>query len=430
MLLHFILILLFFLFIPFISIVFGGVTLSLIYRLKGIKENNNQYIRFSRDLVETLTINKSIGIVIGIVPLLTSILVFAQLLHSTGAGTVILMVIAFVLNTIGLILIYTYRYSFTINSIFGSIKEYNPNEEVHQAIKKYYEGTGLLSTKSAVAGVISLFFALWLFIGGITISVHPEIWKDSLKLVYFLFSWHVLSAFMQFIAAAFAITGGAILFAFFYWEGGKNNLDDDYKNFVKTAAVRISFTGTLLLPLFMVTGVLGLPVSALSTWVFGASAIALILIFIAYNFLYAMVKESSIKYSGHLFFALLFVLLTFIVKDQLAMSNSTKVQTAILSANFDKYLAELKGGGKVAEVSGEEIYQVRCSSCHKFDVKLVGPPYKETMPKYEGKVNDLVAFILNPKKVNPAFPPMPNPGLKPNEAKAVAEYILKTYKTK
>ena len=87
-----------------------------------------------------------------------------------------------------------------------------------------------------------------------------------------------------------------------------------------------------------------------------------------------------------------------------------------------------KSAGGIGVISGADIYKTRCSACHRFDQKLVGPPYKETMPKYAGNVDKLVAFIKNPGKVNPAFPPMPNPGLKPAEARAVAKYILEEYK--
>ena len=37
------------------------------------------------------------------------------------------------------------------------------------------------------------------------------------------------------------------------------------------------------------------------------------------------------------------------------------------------------------------------------------------------------AFIRNPVKVDPAYPPMPNPGLKPQEAEAVATYMLEHF---
>jgi len=430
MLLHYMLMLVFFLFIPFISIVFGGVALSVYFRIKGAKQKNTLFTRFANDLVETLTINKSTGIILGIVPVLTALLIYSQLLHSTGAGTVILLAIVFILNTVSLILIYTYRYSSKMNSVFSEIKNYEQKDEIQQTLNKYLKGTDVLIHKSAVAGIVILLVSLWLFTGSLIIAVNVDTWNDSLKLVMALFSWKVLAAFLQMLAAAFALTGGAILFAFFYWEGGKASLDEEYRNLVKVTAIKIAFAGAILQPVLLVVNLLGVPAASLSASMFGLSALSLILLFLAYNFLYAMLRDSTIKYSGHVFFALLFALLAVIVKDQLAMGNSTKVQTAILSANYDTYLAALKGTGKTVEISGEEVYQVRCSSCHKFDVKLVGPPYKQTMPKYEGKVNDLVAFILNPKKVNPDYPPMPNPGLKPNEAKAVAEYILKTYKTK
>ncbi|MFA7229220.1 MAG: c-type cytochrome, partial [Melioribacteraceae bacterium] len=84
--------------------------------------------------------------------------------------------------------------------------------------------------------------------------------------------------------------------------------------------------------------------------------------------------------------------------------------------------------GTAAPVSGLDIYNGKCIACHNFDRKIVGPPYNQTLPKYEGKKDLLVKYILNPVKINPEYPAMPNQGLKPNEADAVAEYLLTTYK--
>ena len=110
-LLHYILMLIMFLFIPFISILFGGTVLSIYYRRRGLNEKNPMFIRFAHDVIETLTINKSLGIILGIVPLLTSVLIFAQLLHNSASPAVYYLFISFVLTTIAVILIYTYRYS-------------------------------------------------------------------------------------------------------------------------------------------------------------------------------------------------------------------------------------------------------------------------------------------------------------------------------
>src|SRR5690554_3453548 len=116
-LLHYMLILILFLFVPFISMVFGGTILSLIYEKKGMDEGNRLYLKFSKDIIGMLTINKSVGIILGIIPLLTSVLVFAQLLHKADVPTVSYLIASFFLTSIAIILIYTYRYSVSFKNI-------------------------------------------------------------------------------------------------------------------------------------------------------------------------------------------------------------------------------------------------------------------------------------------------------------------------
>ena len=143
-LLHYLLILIQFLFIPFISIILGGATLSIYYKRKGLKEDNKYYLRFAKDIIELVTINKSIGIIIGIVPLLASILIFAQLLHSAQIATVSYLLISFFLFVASVILIYTYRYSLTFTEIFSSIDENKiTNKLLSSDIKKFKKGISI-----------------------------------------------------------------------------------------------------------------------------------------------------------------------------------------------------------------------------------------------------------------------------------------------
>jgi len=424
-LLHYMLMLVLFLFIPFISVILGGTSLSLYYRRKGLEAGNPVYLRFAKDIIDLLTINKSMGIILGIIPLLTCVLVFAQLLHSSNSLTIYYLVAAFLLTSISIILIYTYKYSLSFKNIFDSIKDIHSDDpELSEELNKFKKGNQSLSFKSGRYGVALLFISTWIFTAAITLAVYPNKWADE-RFMFLLFSWEVLSRYIHFIAAAFALTGGTILFGFFYWEGGKKNVTGDYKDFVRKTATRITFTAALFQPLFLLINLFALPKEALTASVFGYSFIAIFLLFLAYNYLYAMLKESTLKFSGHIFYVLLFALLALIIKDQLAMSNATREHSSVLVAEFEKYIAELKGTKEgVVKLSGQEIYEIRCASCHRFDQKLVGPPYDSTLPKYEGKIDQLVSFILNPVKVDPAYPPMPNPGLKPNEAKAVADYEM------
>jgi cytochrome c len=93
---------------------------------------------------------------------------------------------------------------------------------------------------------------------------------------------------------------------------------------------------------------------------------------------------------------------------------------------YDKNTEELKTKLGIAMVvmTGEDIFNAKCSACHLFDQKKVGPPYNETIPKYNGDKAKIMAFVLNPSKINPAYPPMPNQGLKPAEADSIVSYLL------
>lgn len=425
-LLHYLMILIQFLFLPFLSIVLVGTFLSLRYWKKGLREKNPLYIQFSHDVINALTVNKSFGIVLGILPMLSSILIYAQLLHKNNSSVMIILMIAFPLIALGLMLVYTFRFSFTFSDLFNFLKSASSLEPaLKDKVVKFETGSNNLARKSGITGLAFLVVGSWYYISAISFAVFSEFWASDNHLSV-LFSVPTILNFIQFLLLAFAISGSAILFIFFYWEGGKENLSDEYKNFVKKTTLTITFAALILLPMLLLINIFLLPKSSLSGSVISYSVIAIALIFLSYHFLYALSRTSNLKMSGQLFFVVIFAVLALIIKDQMAMSNSTKLHSVVLSAEFDKYLSELKGEGTVAikARSGEEIFRIVCSTCHKFDEKLVGPPYNKVLTKYEGKMDQLVAFIRNPVKVDPAFPPMPNLALKLDEAKNIAQYIM------
>jgi cytochrome c len=212
--------------------------------------------------------------------------------------------------------------------------------------------------------------------------------------------------------------------------GGKKGLTDDYKEFIRKKSVNHTLYPLLILPLLLAFILFTLPDNAVSGGVFGYSTLALLLMFLSYNLLYSMIKNADTKHTGLLYMTLVAIIMSGVIKDQLAVDNATQEQAVILSNKYDEMMAQLTGSNKPKAISGEEIYKNICSSCHSFDHKVVGPPYEQTMPKYEGKMNQLVAFILSPKQNNPGYPPMPNPGLRPDQAQAVAKYIMETYQEK
>jgi cytochrome c len=429
-LLHYMLLIVLFLFIPFISMVFGGVILSVYYHRKGEKINDKFYIRFAKEISEITTINKSVGFILGIAPIITSILIYSQLLHNSEITNVNYLGLALLFVTVALIFIYSYRYSLSFNQIFTSFSQKEISDpNIAEDVSRLSDESKKMSNKAGLFGILFLFFGLWFFVTALTIPTLYSAWKID-NFIYGLFSPAVLSRFLFYILFALTLTGGMVLFTFLEDEKKKRIKDLEYSNFVKQKIVKVTFFASILIPVLLLISLFGLPSTSLTGTVFFYALISLFLLFLGYHFLYLLTKEIKGTIAALLFFTLVFSISAFIISDQKAMVTATKFQSASMSAEFDKYFAELKGEGKTVTVNAAEIYLVKCASCHKWDQKLVGPPHMEVIPKYVGKEEQLVAFIRNPIKVNPDYPQMPNPGLKPNEAKAMAKYLLETYEQK
>jgi cytochrome c len=183
----------------------------------------------------------------------------------------------------------------------------------------------------------------------------------------------------------------------------------------------------LILPAFVLFNIAAVPDAALSGTIYSLTGSAIILYFIAAHFIYGYHRspQPAALTVGFSLFLLATAMLC--ASDNIAIGTATRGHTVILASNHDKSLEELRSrlGASVVTFTGEDIYNARCSACHLFDQKKVGPPYFETVPKYEGKKEELIAFILNPTRKNSDYPPMPNQGLKPAEGDSVANYILR-----
>jgi cytochrome c len=177
-----------------------------------------------------------------------------------------------------------------------------------------------------------------------------------------------------------------------------------------------------------------LPKGAYSNSIFFYSALSIISIFLTTIFFYTIIRNAEMKYAGVVFF-LVFLTFTFtIVKSQLAFGNANKEQLLVVNMKAEELIKENYPQLDKKEVAGvvnaEEIFNTRCIACHKFDTKLVGPPFNETIPKYEGDAGKLAKFILNPIKINPDYPDMPNQGLKKEEADALAKFLIEKVQKK
>ena len=429
-LLHYMLILVLALFVPFISIIFGGTFASIHYGKKFRKTKTLYFKKFSKDVIEYVTVNNGVGIILGLVPLLTAILIFAQLLHTVQIQTVSFLALSFVFLLIALFMIYTYRYSMMISNVFDSINlSENSAKEAEEDFRKIKAKSSHLSLTYGKSGLVFLFIGIWFYVAAITSATSFTSWNFP-GFITALAAPKVLLNLLIFIAFAFTLTNAAVLFIHLYWKETKKDEDAAYTKFVKDTASKAGLKASIILPILIAINLFSFPETNLSGSIFVYVIISILLIFLAYHFFYMIQIKNDYRFGSLIFFVLILASVAFIIKDQRAMTNATEKHSLVLSTEYDKILAELKGEGTVAALSGKEIYDVRCASCHKFDQKLVGPAHNDVLPKYVGKEAQLVAFIRNPVKVDPAYPPMPNPGLKPQEADAVAKYLLDEFASK
>ena len=418
----------FVLLIPYLSLLLGNLAYSLYFRKRAIRENNENFYKLSEDMIEMITFNKSVAFALGIVPMLSAMFGFAQLLNQTSASVHGYLFISLLFLINALLLIYSYKNGFMFKIKISDDSSNLSDIEKNRITKQ--ERAAKIFGKSGKYGISLLLISIYIFCGAIQLSFDTERWQSVGNIGEMVFSFNALISFAQFVISAFLITSAMILYRYFRTNSEGTNFNDEFKSYIRDFVLIRGLLATVLLLAFVVLTVMMRTKSSLSFGVFGYTVVALCLILIVSSLFYLMLKESSTKYNSSVIFLVILTVFVLIIRDQYSFDVSTKKQFAVLAANYDAYQAKINEqlgiGG--AAMSGADIYNGRCIACHTFDKKIVGPPYNSTMPKYEGKKDLLVKFIMNPVKVNPDYPAMPSQGLKPKEAEAVAEYLLTTYK--
>ncbi len=431
LLLQYMLIISMMLFIPYLGMMLGATFTSTYFNKKGKKEGNKLYIRFAKDVIEKLTITPSAELALGTIPVLSAFFAYAQLLYMAETITISMLALSVVIFIMSFVFIYKYRNTFKIESVLQTYRKYlnkdsvNPDDEkVHEA-EEFEENILNTNSSSGVIGKYLLLTASYLFAGTTALASSPDKWEHVNNILQVIFSWQTIFNFTLLVSLAGIITGAAIMFYFFKWQGGLKDMDDEYSGYVKKFAGNLTLVSGIAFPVMLLLSYVYLPSAAQSPSVFFYMIVILVITLILCNLVYSMVKNSD-THSASITFALVFVLILFnVVKDQAALSNATHFNTIEITKKAEELEQEAKTKTmQSAGIDPQQIYNSKCIACHKFDQKVIGPPYEQTVPKYNGDVQKLAAYIFNPQKIDPNFPPMPNQGLKKKEATAMAQWLI------
>lgn len=389
------------LFIPYAGMLLGGMFISSYFDKKGKREGNSLYTRFAKDVINKLTISESAKFGLGIVPALSIFFAYVQLLYSSNTVSLSMMALAVVIFFISLSFVYKYRETYKLERMLSQIN---------------YTGS---------IGKYLLLISLYILAGTMALSASPDNWGKINNVMQLIFSWQSFFGFLTLLCISGLISGSAIIFFFFKWDGGLKDMPNDYSELVRKFAGNLTLISGTLFPLMILLSYLYLPYSTLSPLLFYYTITVFAISLILGSFILSILKSNNTDAATSVFMLIIVLITLNIFKDQQAFATAVLPNTVKLTQLADNL--EKESQNKLMQNTGinaESIYTQKCSACHKFDQKLVGPPYDQVVPKYNGDVQKLAEFILNPQKIDPAYPPMPVQGLKKKEATAMAQWLI------
>lgn len=418
---------------PYLGFLLGTSFLSNRFNRKGRKERNPLYLRFAKNLAETALVNKTVPTVFALLPVLSLVFVYAQLLQATASTAVSFAGFGFILLTAAVILLYAYKYTFQLGDLLEGYKDAlhrsKSAESGLSSLEAYADSNVRSHARFGRYGVVFAAVAAFCITSAFVVAGNAAHWHNVDSFLTLLLSFDVYVRFLQFLALSAGATGFGILFVTFSWNNTESEPDAEYASFVKATSMRL-ITGSLLtLPVFLLLGYLLLPGESLSGILYGIAGLSLGLLLLAAQFVYGFKREKEPRHAASALFVFGCAVALLSVNDQVALYNATKGQAAFLSYRHDTEIEDLRSKLGVTGVvlTGAEIFDAKCSACHLFDAKKVGPSYNDVLPKYVGRKEQMMAFVLNPIKINPAFPPMPGQGLKPAEADSIVSYLLRKF---
>jgi len=409
--------------LPYLGIVTGTMILSLYYDRRGRVKGDALASRFANDLIQTFVPGKSYLAYLAVLPVLSVAFLFAQMFQNTPAMTVSLATWAFIFLLIAAVFIYLYRYTTHLQTVFLS------QEEAGKTMQEFSASNESTRRKAGKWGLFMLFIAWFFLAAGLTLAADPKAWNTTVTIFPMLLSGGAWIRLVFFLLYGLAITASAVPVYFLVWKVRAMGVDAEYHGFIVRQSERIAFPALLIMPIIVILTILSLPDVALRGSSMLLAGLSIVLMLAAGQFFYTMDREKNYSYAIGAFLAMIVVGIAMGTSDQIAIGSASRNHAAVLAVLYEKDAEEFKAKMGVAGVAltGQEIYDAKCSACHQFDQVKVGPAYREVLPKYQDAKQKLVAFILNPTKIDPRYPPMPAQGLKPAEADSIATFLLKKY---
>jgi cytochrome c len=404
--------------LPYLALLTGSIVLA-VYADRRSPDAGGMRL-LARRLVSAILPSRAFFTFLAVVPALAIVFIYAQVLQTTPALATGCAALAVLFLIAAGIAGFAYQYTFRLSEAFGAGRSSGDEAAALQA------GAETTHVKSGMVAAWTIVLASFFLSAATAIGIRPDAWSGITSMPAVLIAPDVWITWLMFLSLAAAMTGAGLLF-FHHRGAAADGADAAYAGSLRSLAMILLTAGVLVMPVFLAGGLLRLQDLAVSGWVYALAACAVLALFAALQALYAYVQLDRPATTAYAFALVIAATTCVATMEQVTLHNATRDHAVRLASVYDRNEDALKTalGVGAKPLTGEDIYNGKCSACHLFDQKKVGPAYKNVVTKYAGRKADLVRFILNPVKVDPAFPNMPSQGLRPSEADSIATFIMK-----
>ncbi|MEJ2881427.1 c-type cytochrome [Pedobacter sp. GR22-6] len=405
--------------IVFVNLMLGGSLLTFWCQIKGLKEK--EYDTLAHEIAKTITVNKSLAVVMGVAPLLSINALYTLYFYTANSLTGLMWIAIIPLVTVAFLLTYLHKYTWTVLA---------NNKPLHATI-------------IAIACAIFLFIPL-IFLTNINLMLFPEKWGSIKGFMSALTLPNVFPRYLHFIFASFAATG-----LFLFWYIGRKNYPFEtifkkltrYEIRKKAYSLVLAASGIQFLvgPIVLLT----LPSKGMGWNLMLVIFSGVVVAIPAMYWIYKAITGPKHRLANDFWKVALCLTFTIIFMGygrHIYRANSldphrkmvAKKTLAFTKASEEARknpVEDLEADASLAELpKGALVFKQNCAACHSKDVKVVGPPIIEMVSIYKGDELGLKSWIKSPGKKRPAAPQMPAFGdkLSEDDLTELSRFILNT----
>ncbi len=390
----------------FVGIMVGGAYWSVIFKLlaKLPGKEDPFYERLARETLSTVTVNKSIAVVLGVAPLLLIGLTYTRYWYTANMITVKAYLSIVWLVILAFWLLYAYKYT------WDRLAE---RPRIHLAL-----GIG----GCAIFSIVPL-----IFLANVNLMLLPFKWESTRGFLDALLLPNVLPRYLHFMVAVCAMIG--FFAAVYFWYVGRKT-DDPFYERAQRIGLKWALAATLMQGVFGTLVFVTLPAGAYSKTLLIHLGIAITLAaLVCVALIRALQKTSGARIITACVLlaaiALLMSVSRHIVRENLLREPHmiAEQRTRQYQADLASFLAIYSSEDGEAQ-TGAGLFRQYCTACHTRGRRLVGPPLEHMMEKYADKREDMIAYVTSPVKIDPDFPRMPKPMADEAEIERIVDYIL------